>query len=675
VTRAARFLVALAALGLLAPAPARPATDPDHLGTAGVAGVAAVTADSVRYNTKVSENNMVGVCVTNYGFIGNNFVSRAPSLEYPLGTEFEHLTRAGLWVGAEAIDDLGSFYGVTTGAVDGSAGSSAQSGTEYAPACLEIRRRSSLTNSSVYDPESVSEEDLIGFCSDQFITGKPQYHRPMKLLVRLETYDWSFSSYAHFVIFHYVITNTGLPLRNAWVGVYAELASGDRSDYSLWPPTSASGGDQGSWYQKKLIAYDADSLRLFREHRCYNILDCQFEHVPYWVGYSILGATEGAGTASVLPAKQITMAAWDYAPGDSVRDEDVERYDIMSAGTLTPLDDPLLQPTTGDPVELLAIGPFAQIDPGDSITVDFCFVGGAEIEDIRAHKNVAQRAYDLHYVVPQPPPSPRFKVVAREQALDLYWDASPELAQDPTNPDPFDFEGYRVYLGEDRLDLKLVAQFDLANAPHDTVGFDTGLDSCRLETPVVLDGVTYEYRHTIRGLRDGFKYFAAVTAYDLGTTEIESLESGISQNKTMAIPAPAPGEPVAGDKVYVFPNPYRVEARWDAGEKVRDHYLWFTNLPERCALRIYTLSGDLVFETDFDGATYAGAGARGVYNPISDLDVDAPTLSGTTYAWNLITREGQAAATGLYLYSVEDQTGKRDRAVGKFLIVKSDRED
>jgi hypothetical protein len=207
------------------------------------------------------------------------------------------------------------------------------------------------------------------------------------------------------------------------------------------------------------------------------------------------------------------------------------------------------------------------------------------------------------------------------------------------------------------------------------VGFNTGLDSCRLETPVVLDGVTYEYRHTIRGLRDGFKYFAAVTAYDLGTTEIESLESGISQNKTMAIPAPAPGEPTAGDKVYVFPNPYRVEARWDAGEKVRDHYLWFTNLPERCALRIYTLSGDLVFETDFDGATYAGAGARGVYNPISDLDVDAPTLSGTTYAWNLITREGQAAATGLYLYSVEDQTGKRDRAVGKFLIVKSDRED
>ncbi len=40
----------------------------------------------------------------------------------------------------------------------------------------------------------------------------------------------------------------------------------------------------------------------------------------------------------------------------------------------------------------------------------------------------------------------------------------------------------------------------------------------------------------------------------------------------------------------------------------------------------------------------------------------------------MITRQGQAVATGLYLWAVED---KRDgsRQTGKFLIVKSDRED
>jgi len=39
----------------------------------------------------------------------------------------------------------------------------------------------------------------------------------------------------------------------------------------------------------------------------------------------------------------------------------------------------------------------------------------------------------------------------------------------------------------------------------------------------------------------------------------------------------------------------------------------------------------------------------------------------------LISREGQAVASGLYLFSVEDKaSGKVDR--GKFLVVKSDRE-
>ena len=40
----------------------------------------------------------------------------------------------------------------------------------------------------------------------------------------------------------------------------------------------------------------------------------------------------------------------------------------------------------------------------------------------------------------------------------------------------------------------------------------------------------------------------------------------------------------------------------------------------------------------------------------------------------MITRGGQAAASGLYMYAVEDKaTGDKQR--GKFLIVKSDRED
>jgi len=677
---AGRVLLVLAALVCACPV----AADVDHFYGATTTlravpapgATEATQADSIRYGVRVTDNNLVGMTVTNYGFIGNNFISRSPSLEYPLGLGFEHLVRGGLWIGAHAVDGGGSFTGVTTGTVDGNQGTASQSATEFTPAGLEIKSLSRLPNNKFFNPNAVSELDLISNFSDRpaRTSSGNEDHRPMSVLVTQNNYMWSFSDYQHVVFFHYVIKNIGLnPLADMWVGLYGEMASGSKNSYTNWPPTSA-GSALGSWFNKKWIQYD-DSLRLFREHYCYAQPipeGCMLNVAPYWMGIKLLGVTPG----SVIDTtdKKITFAAWKWSPGNAARDEDVERYAIMSAGTIDPIEgNPDLVPGSGDPVELLAVGPFREIDPGDSVAVDFAYVGGAEVTDIQEHARTAQRAYNRGYIVPVPPPSPRFKVVAREHALDFYWDDSPESFLDPTSPNPRDFEGYRVYISEQRLGLHRVAQFDLATPPNDTTGFNTGLAGVRLTSPVTIDGVTYQYKYTVDNLRDGFKYYGAVTAYDLGNAEIESLESGINQNKTLSIPSPAPGQK-ASDDVTVFPNPYRVEARWDAGQKVRDHYLWFANLPARCSIKIYTVSGDLVFETDFDGATYHGEGARGIYDPRRELDVDPPTLSGAMYGWNMITREGQAAATGLYMFSVEDKANGK-RHIGKFLLVKSDREE
>ncbi|MBI1799347.1 MAG: hypothetical protein HYR73_06635 [Candidatus Eisenbacteria bacterium] len=654
----------------------------EHAQTLPPFSIQAVT-DSIAYKIYETSNNQVGVTLTNYGFMGNNFTSRKPSLEYPLGTGYEHMVRGGLWIGAHAIDDFGPFIGVTTATVDGSQGGATASATEYTPATNDFRYRSTLPKNPAYRPgvHAVSEQDVISLYSDvpsKRSDNNSENHRPMHLLVRQENYMWSFADFQHAVVFHYVITNNGPPLKNLWVGLYSELASGPKNSYSSWPPSGAF-STIGGWYSKKLLAYE-DSLRLFREHYCFGLPvpnGCIFERVPEWIGIKVLGVKPGnlADTSD----KKVTLSAWRYSPGSSLRDQDIERYPLMSAGTISTLQGDSLQPQSGDPVELNSVGPFAEVDPGDSVSVDFAIVGGAQPSEIERHARVIQHAFDLDYVVPVPPPSPSLHVVARQNALDLYWDDAPEFFEDPTSPLPRDFEGYRVYIGEDlpgvessRVDLHRIAEFDLVDPPHDTTGFNTGMSAVRLATPAVFDGVTYHYRYTIPSLRDGFKYFVAVTSYDLGNREIESLESGTTQNNTLAIPGAAPGE-VPGGPI-VFPNPYRVEARWDQGSNVRDHYLWFTRLPERCTLKIFTLSGDLVFETDFDGRTYHGEGARGVYDPNREIDVSPPTLSGTTYAWNLITKRGQAAATGLYLYSVEDKaTGKR--TVSKFLIVKSDREN
>jgi len=610
--------------------------------------------------------NLMSMNVTNYGFIGNNFTVRTPSMEYPVGTGHEHLVRGGLWIGAIAADQNGAFTGVTTGSVDGFTGDASASATEFSPEGDHIDVRSTLPNNRKFSPLAVSERDLIG-SFDDLIPKRAQNniedHRPLGVTVRQENYSWSFADYRHMVFFHWVITNTGAPLRNVYVGLYNELASGPKNSFSNWPPG-------GAWFRRKQIGW-VDSLSLFTERYCLSVPipnGCNYSTAPELAGVKLLGVRLGGVRDTA--GKRVTMQSWSFAPGDTARDEDIERYALMSSGDKTVLD-PLptdLSPRDGDPVELVSIGPFVQVNPGDSVEVDFVYLGGTSEAELIKRSRTAQRAYDLDYLVPVPPPSPRFKAIVRDEAVDYYWDDSPESFLDPTSPKQQDFEGYRVYVGEDREDLRLIGQFDLATAPNDTTGFNTGLDAVRLPAPVVIDGETYHYKFTVSNLRDGFKYFAAVTAYDLGTTEIESLESGRTQNEVMVVPAPRVGERSGG--VVVFPNPYRVEARWDAGRNVREHYLWFANLPARCNIRIYTLAGDLVFEQAFDGATYNGSNARGIYNPASDLP---GTFSGATFGWDLVTRRGQAAATGLYIWSVEDLAGGKPQ-VGKVLLVKSDRE-
>ncbi len=629
--------------------------------------------DSVLFRSLVTSNNKLAVTLTNYGFIGNNFISRSSSFEYPAGLGYEHMVRGGLWVGAHSILN-GEADDVATGTTDGATSNNSQAATEYTPAGNEFIRRSILLTDPFYSSSAVSEQDVIGSFSDfpaKRAASNLEDSRPMGLLITQSNYSWSFSDFANILFFHYEIKNTGPLLTNVYVGIYSELASGNKNAYTNWPPSSTDPSGTGSWFNKKQIVYD-DSLHLYREHYCSNLPipdGCHYERAPYWVGIKLLG-TKGLAEDTTTH-RGVTLQAWSWAPSSQFRAFDAQRYNILTRGVM-PLVGDSLQPASGDPCAVFAAGPFPRIYTDSSVTVDFALVGGSEVLDLQHNAKVAQRAYDLNYIVPIPPPSPRMKIVARDESLDLYWDNTSELAVDPTSPDPHDFEGYRIYVGEARDQLVRVSEFDSNVAPGDTTGFNTGFDAVKLASPVNLDGRLYNYKYTVHGLRNGFKYFAAITAYDRGNNLIEPLESGQTQNLALAIPGPTSNErPGIGPTV--FPNPYRVEARWDQNQKVRDHYLWFTKLPKRCTLRIFTLSGDLVFERSFDGSTYNGDSARGLYSGPRDTPLAPPTLSGTTFAWDLITREGQAAATGLYLFSVEDKDGGK-RTVGKFLIVKSDRE-
>jgi hypothetical protein len=636
----------------------------------------AALADSSSYAFNVMDQNQVGMTISNYSFTGTNFTSSAPSFEYPLGSTHMHMVRGGLWIGGVAFDTT-QFIGVSTGAVDGSIGSAGAQATEFTPGTNRIYARSTLSNSRVYAPGAVSELDFISLFSDNPAKSRSQTggafpHRPLGLAITQYNYEWSFSDYAHICFFHYVIKNVSdLAVTDVWVGLYNELASGSMKDVNFNP--------SGAWFKKKQIGW-VDSLSLFTERYCEYILNpptfsnCHYFRAPEIVGVKLLGLHWGSVQDTAV--KQVTMQSWSYSPGSAARDEDTEKYALLSAGTATtvnPIPDSLA-PFSGDPVEMIATGPFPRLNPGDSVSVDFAYIGALDLPTLVNRARVAQRAYELDYIVPVPPPSPKVKMVVRNHAVDLYWEGSPEGFLDPTgrtDAERRDFEGYRVYYGEARNDLHRLAQFDLSSplTYSDTTGFNTGLSAILLPTPVTIDGQTYQYKYTIDNLRDGFKSWAAVTSYDRGTPVIESLESGLSQNEEMFVPAPAPGETSASG-VTVFPNPYRVETKWDSGQQARQHFLWFAGLPQQCTLKIYTLSGALVFSTEFDGSKYDGSNANGVYQPLNDLNMN---LSGTMFGWDMITREGQAAATGLYIWAVEDKrTGKHQ--TGKLLLVKSDRE-
>lgn len=627
------------------------------------------------FRVKITNNNRIGLTTTNYGFYGNNFTSRSPSFEFPLGTGFEHMVRGGLWIaGISTFSGTGEDTLVSTAAVDASQGSASAAGTEFTPAGNSIVERSALPNSRVFSPDAVSEQDFVSdyedFPAKSTVTGGED-HKPLGVSIHQEVYNWSFSRFANFVAIRLTIRNVGATLHNVWVGMYEEFASGPRNMYSTWPPSSTS-SVLGSWYNKKLQRYDPEG-RTLSEHYCKSYASaeasCDDAVCPPWVGVKLLGVSP-----DTVANKMVTSFLANWEPGDSTRDEDMERFNLMTTGRITPADSLLPGFAAGgrpnDPTSLLAVGPYNTVLPDSVIRVDFAFVGGSDYEDMLENAKFAQLAFDFNYVLPTPPPSPRMALVPKNGGLDIYWDRSPELVVDPTSPAPEgrDFEGYRVYVGDDQGNLAQVAQFDLV----DTTGFNTGLSAAALPDSVLIDTTWYHYKFSVSGLKTGFRTFASTTAYDTGDQRIEPLESGITQNLALAVPGPSPAES-QGRIVTVFPNPYKVEAQWDAGALVRDHFLWFANLPPRCTIKIFTLSGDVVKQIDFDAATYRGEGARGLYDPAADVGLSAPTMSGSLFAWDLISGRGQAIASGLYLFAVQDRdTGNTQR--GKFLVVKSDRE-
>lgn len=302
------------------------------------------------------------------------------------------------------------------------------------------------------------------------------------------------------------------------------------------------------------------------------------------------------------------------------------------------------------------------------------------------------------FILPTPPSIPNTKVVVRDKGLDIFWADNSERSVDPISQEE-DFEGYRIFmtkLGFDvtqsadlARDLKVIGAFDLEG---NGLFYDSSLEGIQLETPVQFENDTnlYSYKYSIDGLVNGWQYAVALTAFDRGdeSNNLGSLESSILSNAFRVFPGTDINErfdPYAGPlnplqaalnqdikdsleayKPFAYPNPYYGGASWEGNTAFEeDRKLTFANLPERCIIRVFTMSGDVVKTIEHDNS-YNGDDIRW-YGTFSDPE--RTVFSGGEHSWDLLSDGAQIIARGTYLFSVEDlESGQIWKE--KFVIIK-----
>jgi hypothetical protein len=278
-------------------------------------------------------------------------------------------------------------------------------------------------------------------------------------------------------------------------------------------------------------------------------------------------------------------------------------------------------------------------------------------------RETVMRWVDLQSV----PPSPTYRVTAGDHAVRIEWDNLPEILVNAgkSGPRGGTFVGYRVWrLSDWRNRNSLLPPRERWEALG-TYGYDT--DDSRVLLSTITDStldytrIWYEQKHYPVGryamtdpqARNGFDYLYMVTS----VVETYTLFAGFRRVDRYESPLSAPFEERISPRVearsdalnvWVVPNPFRVSAGWDRSPTYADRltrHLDFMGLPRtRCKIKVWTVAGDHVATIDHDGSQGSGQAS-----------------------WNLVSRNGQEVASGIYLYTVESSLGN---ARGRFVIIR-----
>jgi len=667
------------------------------------------------------------LAISNYGTIGKPDVRNNPqggaSMRYPANTGTEHLFEAGLWIGAYTE---GSLRLSSASVTDPSGYQTGKAGFEFT-ADGPIRIEGEQTGIGISDQDIITEftdRNTIVPGTNVPIDG---HQNPIGADVTLTSLNWAFPFTENFSIVKYTITNNshiheGIPEAtwdSVYVGMYADLVVRDvNSTLDQGGQFFNKGGlgyldslyttyafDAGSNDNPSLNSYGAISVlgSIYRDeffHPLNDELESRGYRTPnvgpsYWLFSSGTGIFQGPSNDEDRYQKMAEEFDFDATQGGQTA-----REALRTDG----------QNSSGNYITMISIGPYPEVEPGESFDVYFAFIAALKPEQFqglagkdddneetrvnlvtsinsalrvlqgndRNNNNQLDPGEDTNnsgtldrFIFPTPPDSPKLKVVLDANRATLYWDKGAEASVDPVTNEA-DFEGYKVYrsdLGEDiNPTPRLIREFDKTG---NDVGFNTGFEEVLLDEPVTFSGdtVEYWYKFEIEGMLSGWQYQFSVTSFDGGSQvfELDPLETSTNVNAVRVFPGTTPNQDFDSsakeNQVGVYPNPYRVNAAWDgAGEQNRK--IMFYNLPERAEIRIYTLAGDIVAELDHDSESYNG-----------DIDwfesqSGSPRIfSGGEHAWDILSESNQTLRTGLYLFTVKDLKGGSVQR-GKFAIIK-----
>ncbi|MBM4175608.1 MAG: hypothetical protein FJ213_05460 [Ignavibacteria bacterium] len=623
-------------------------------------------------NSKYTKIGNIGLTITNFGMYGHGFTlwPAQPSCEYPKGSGIEHLFDGGLWVGGFVDGQVR----VTTASVDASTVGARGGGFEFTNSAESyVIEKSSLLNSKYYRPEAISHQDFIAEYADtstKLAAGEPiPDHIPLGIAVRQESYAWNFPFADFFVIMNYWIKNVSSKrIDSVYVSLWTDAVV--RNTNVTSPRTG------GPFYAHGGNGY-IDSMRMAYEF--------DFDGDPgfsdSYLGIKYLGSNPKKDSAYFQSWQfRNTSDPIYFAPQD-----DNQRYNKMSQSLARNRIDPL-RTTPSNRSVMISTGPFSRINPGDSINVTFAIICAkkygpdlprydTEIQrkNFYVNANWAQLIYSTNYRFPEPPTTPHLRVVSEDRKVTLYWDKSAEESIDPLSKKK-DFEGYRIYrtnAGSDLTQAQDLQQLFIKIAEFDStgnnIGYNTGFNYIQLPSAKTFkdDTTKYYYKYEFDNLLNGWQYIFSVTGFDKGDPEnnIDILEGSQLVNASRVLPGTSPTSKDEAE-IGVYPNPYYANAIWD-GPSERQRKIYFYNLPESCEITIYTLSGDIVKVLRHD-QNYRGNDIRWFQTYSKEGN---QILSGGEHAWDLISNNDQAIATGLYLFTVKDNLTNKIKT-GKFLIIK-----